>query len=225
MAKITRVVAVANRKGGVGKSTTAMLLATALAKEHRLRVAILDCDEQQSVTDTATMEAAMYPDDKPAVEVRAMSPVFVRDFLQSFGRDYDVVFIDPPRITESQTSTALGQLLALCDCVLIPLLGSQLDAVSTMVFVRMVKEIATFKHENGIPFQYYGFINRRGARKDNAFAAEYMAETGLKMFDTQLNDLKVFATPSVYFSVLETADGRRRFESFFTEFCKRFKIK
>jgi len=224
MAKITRVVAVANRKGGVGKSTTTMLLAAALAVERSRRVIILDCDEQQSAADVAHMETVMYPGAATVVEVRVISPVFVRDFLSAHGAQYDVVFIDVPRITETATGTALGQILALCDCVLVPALGAQLDAVSTVAFLRMVREIADYKRANAIPFQFFGFINRSSTRKDNVNARAFLVEAGLPMFNAALPDLKIFASPSVYFSPMATAEGRRRFAPFFDEFCKRFKM-
>lgn len=225
MGKITRVVCVANRKGGTGKSTVSILLAGALTKQRRRRVLILDCDEQQSVANTMAMEKEMYPEGEPIVEVRAISPVYVHDFLSTFGSEYDVVFLDVPRITEDKTNTALGQLLAMCDSVLIPVLGSQMDALSTRDFLRLVEGIAEYKKENGIPFQYAGFINRFTTRKDNEHAMDFMASIGLAMFDNPLNDLKIFTTPSVYFSIMDTAEGERRFRPFFDEFCKRFKIK
>lgn len=223
--KITRVVSVANRKGGVGKSTVSILLAGALARDKNRRVAILDCDEQQSVANIMAMEREMYPDQEPIVDVKAMAPMFVHDFLSTFGSQYDVVFIDPPRITEAKTDTALGQLLAVCDCVLIPVLGSHVDALSTRDFLRLVEAMAEYKNEHGIPFQYFGFINRFSTRKDNEHAMDFMASVGLTMFDEPLNDLKIFGAPSVYFSVMDTAEGERRFRPFFNEFCKQFKIR
>lgn len=225
MARKTRVVCVANRKGGTGKSTLTMFLAAEMATTLKWKVVVLDCDEQKSVANLAEMEAAMYPDREPLVEVRAMSPVFVRDFLTAFGSNYHAVFIDVPRITESKTDAALGQILTMCDCVLVPVLGSTMDAMATRDFLRLVSEIAEYKHGHGIPFHFFGVLNRFTARKDNEHAMAYLSEAGLPMFDAVLNDLKVFAAPSVYFPVTATAEGERRFRPFFDEFCKRYKIK
>lgn len=223
MARITRVISVTNRKGGTGKSTTTMLLAGALAKDGH-KVLVLDCDDQQTVESIRAMEAASV-DGSGLYDVEAIAPRFVLDLLRIRGEAYDIVFIDVPRITEDRTNTVLGQLLTICDSVLIPVLGSFVDALSTEGFFRLVEEIGTYKKENGIPFQYYGFINRWSSRKDNEMADEYMANIGIKMFEEHLNDLKIFTAPSVYYSILDTAEGERRFTPFYKEFKKRFKIK
>jgi hypothetical protein len=39
--------------------------------------------------------------------------------------------------------------------------------------------------------------------------------------DAALNDLKVFTRPSIYRSVMDTAEGERRFRPFFNEFCSK----
>ena len=43
-------VAVANMKGGVGKSTSTMMIADALSLHHGKRVLIIDCDPQSNVS-------------------------------------------------------------------------------------------------------------------------------------------------------------------------------
>lgn len=223
MAKATRVITVANRKGGVGKSTVTVLLAAALGAEGK-RVLVIDADEQRTVSTLADMERASYPDAVALVDVESVPPKFVLDVLRMKGEQYHVVFVDVPRITEDKTNTALGQLLALCDSVLIPSLGSQLDALATVDFITLVDEIAGFKLQHDVPFNVFGFINRINSRKDNEQAAAFLARAGLDIFDNGLPDLKLFTAPSIYFSPLAGAEGERRFGPFYREFRKRLKI-
>jgi chromosome partitioning protein len=200
-----------------------MLLAGALAKDGH-KVLVLDCDEQKTVESIRAMEAANM-DGGGLYDVEAIAPRFVLDLLRIRGEAYDIVFIDVPRITEDRTNTVLGQLLTICDSVLIPVLGSYVDALSTEGFFHLVEEIATYKKENGIPFKYYGFINRWNSRKDNEMAGKHLVNIGVEMFNSHLKDLKVFTAPSVYYSILDTKEGERRFQPFYKEFRKRFKIK
>lgn len=44
------VIAIANLKGGVGKTTTSHVLGTLLARDHRQNVLLVDCDPQASLT-------------------------------------------------------------------------------------------------------------------------------------------------------------------------------
>lgn len=222
MAK-TRIISIANRKGGVGKSTVTMLLAGALAEEKGGRVLILDTDEQQSILDTVANDAKLYPSGVPLFDVEALAPMFVVDYLKLHGQKYDFVFLDAPRVTEAKTDTALAQMMVLSDVVLVPVLGSVMDVFSTMAFIKVLDGIAEFKRKNGLVFDFAGFINRASVRKENRYAADTLESLNLPFMDSTIPDLKIFATPSGYASIL-VSKGGTRFLPFFNEFCKRFKI-
>lgn len=221
-----RIISVANAKGGVGKSTITIFLATALAKQKKQKVLILDTDSQASVSNWLKTEERDYEEGtKPQVTVAQESPNHVRLFLDKYGEDYDTIFIDIPRMTNSMNETANVQLLYYCDSVLIPVLGSRLDVMSTQAFYRIIQDAAAKREELGFPFQAFGFVNRETNLKDNQEAKELLNNVlKIPMFETSLRDLKIFKTPSLFDSLLDTAEGRRRFEPFFKETCKKFKL-
>lgn len=223
MKKNTRVISVANSKGGVGKSCVSVLLAVALAKSKNKKVLIIDCDSQGSVTEMFEREKERN-EGEALIEVEELTPRKVQTFLKRFGGDYDVVFIDIPRMTDKKKDTATVMLIYNCDAVLVPVVGNEVDVMSSQDFTEILEEAANDKKEMGDDFKYYGFINRRNLRKSNEIAETEMKKGGLKMFSNSLPDLKIFTHPSFFTSILDTAEGGRRFEPFFKEFCRKFKL-
>ena len=56
-------------------------------------------------------------------------------------------------------------------------------------------------------------------------AKTMVSKMGLPVLAANLKDLKLFTSPSLFESILDTAEGRRRFEPYFNEVCKKLKIK
>ncbi|MFK7979429.1 MAG: ParA family protein [Saprospiraceae bacterium] len=221
----TRVLTVANSKGGVGKSTVTILLAAALAKQQKKKVLIIDTDSQKSVAKWLLSEKGDY-ETSPLVAVEAMPPMHVHSYLEKFGEDYDIIFIDVPRMTDGMNETANVQLLYFCDSILIPVLGTRLDVSSTVDFYRIAKDAETIRQKNDMSCQVFGFINKENQRKDNQEAKAILSErVGMDMLDHSLRDLKLFTEPSLFESILDSKEGTRRFESFFKEVCKKLKLK
>ena len=84
-----RSISIVNTKGGVGKTTTAVYLATALAAQYR--VILLDADPQGSATSWAT--DAFEAGDQLDFEVRPANAPIVR---RCRDIDADLVIIDTP---------------------------------------------------------------------------------------------------------------------------------
>jgi len=88
---MVRIISIVNTKGGVGKTTTAVYLATALSCQDR--VVLLDADPQGSATSWAT--DAFEAGDQLDFEVRPANAPIVR---RCGDIDADLVIIDtPPR--------------------------------------------------------------------------------------------------------------------------------
>jgi len=69
-------------------------------------------------------------------------------------------------------------------------------------------------------------MNRVGNRKDNVTAKELIGKKlDIPVLDNVVKDLKIFTTPSLFESVLDTKEGKRRFEAFYNEVVTKLKIK
>lgn len=223
MSTNTKIISVANSKGGVGKSVVTALLAVAYAKEKDKKVLIIDCDSQGSITDMYEREKEMRGYD-PAVEVEELTPRKVQTFLKRFGSDYDVIFIDVPRMTDNKKDTPTVMLLYNCDAILVPIIGNEVDVLSSIDFVNIIQEAVDDKKSMGEDMRFYGFINRRNQRKSNELAEKQMKKAGLKMFKNSLPDLKIFTTPSFFHSIMSNTEGKRRFEDFYAEAKRKLKL-
>lgn len=217
-----KILSVANQKGGVGKSTITTLLTSALSDKYK--VCVVDCDNQKSITNYRAMEAATFSNTTPPYKVESLNHRFLHDFLKLNSHKYDVIFIDIPRITEEAEGGSVLQILAMCEGVLIPFLGGLYEILSTKNFIKAVEVLAKYKAENGIEFKYFGVLNRNSRKTENKETVEFLEAEGLMVFENSLANLKLFSTPSTMFSILEGSEGRKRFEPFFNEFCKKFEL-
>lgn len=220
-----KILSVANQKGGVGKSTITTLLASALSIDKKYKVLVVDCDNQKSIFNYRKMEEKMVEEAVEGVfHVEYLPLRFLNDYLKINSTKYDIIFIDIPRLTDTEENTLLFQILAECDGILIPFLGGLYEVLSTTEFIKAVEVLAKYKHQNGIEFKKFGVLNRKSNRKDNKETVEIVEAEGLTVFKSSLNNLKLFSTPSTLFSLLEETEGRQRFEPFFNEFCNKFEL-
>ena len=152
----TKIIAIANQKGGVGKTTTCANLGIGLAQEGK-RVLLIDSDPQGSLSislgfhqpDTldTTLSDVMSVSLMPAnIELSGMEVALVnamsretvmRQYLNTVKRDYDYVLID--------CMPSLGMLtvnaLAAADSVLIPVQAQYLSAKGLEQLLQTVSKV------------------------------------------------------------------------------------
>jgi chromosome partitioning protein len=114
--RLTMIIAIANSKGGVGKSTVAVHLAAWLHEQGH-RVTLADCDTQQSSSEWIR-EAV--PEIKA---VRLDNPEIILNELPLLQADTDYVVADGPG---SQTETSRALLLR-ADLAIVPCKASMLE--------------------------------------------------------------------------------------------------
>jgi chromosome partitioning protein len=132
---VPKVIAILNQKGGVGKTTLAVHLATAFARKNR-RVLLLDADPQGSALDWA---AARHGD--PLFPVVGLPKPSIHKELPTLAANYDLVIIDgPPRVYDVARSAIMAS-----DLVLVPVQPSPYDVWAAKEIIDLLNEAAVYK--------------------------------------------------------------------------------
>lgn len=130
-----KVIAILNQKGGVGKTTLAVHIATALARKGR-KVLLLDSDPQGSSLDWAAARHG-----EPLFPVVGLPKSSIHKELPSLAKDYDVVVIDgPPRVYDVARSAIMASSL-----VLVPVQPSPYDVWAAKDIIDLLNEAGVYK--------------------------------------------------------------------------------
>ena len=130
-----KVISILNQKGGVGKTTLAVHLATALARKKR-RVLLIDADPQGSALDWAAARHG-----EPLFPVTGLPKPSIHKELPALGNNYEIVIIDgPPRVYDVARSAVMAS-----DLVLVPVQPSPYDVWAAKEIMDLLTEAAVYK--------------------------------------------------------------------------------
>jgi len=214
-----KIISIANRKGGVGKTTANIFVATALSQEGH-SVVLLDCDSQASATKYRQLEKLDYGESKDEpYQIVQIDQENIFDEIRKYENKFDFVLIDIPRFTHGQGDSSLVATLALCSKVIVPTKTGDLDAISTGEFVEMLNKIKVLKTKENLPFDYAVFLSLSGRRtSDDNNTRNFLKQNGVKVFTNELKDLRIFSAPFTYESLLNVGqEEKERFEPFYKE--------
>lgn len=210
----TQIISIATTKGGAGKSTVTVLLASCLAITDKKKVLVLDCDTQNSIKKLRELETG--EGDKEPYQIEYVEPSNAIDYIAANGTNYDYIFFDLPRFTSAKDNL-IFELIFCSDFLFIPVLTGQMDALATLDFL---KAISTAENTE---LKIKAFLNRKARRSDNSTIIELLKSNGLDVMKNSVSNLKLFSEASTIESILNTKKGKERFEPFYREFKKSLK--
>lgn len=122
MNKPARIIAICHPKGGVGKTTTTMILAAALA-ERSYQILVVDCDAQATASAWANAAPEGPPFPAAVVNLSAYVGKVHREIQKKLG-NYDFIIVDcPPGLDSLSPQSAI----LVADLVIVPLPPSPAD--------------------------------------------------------------------------------------------------
>ena len=132
---LSKVIAIAQQKGGTGKTTLAVHLALAFIKYHNLKVAVIDTDPQGSLGKWFMIrtEKKISNDNLTFKTASLWGAQYESKTLKN---DHDIVIIDTPPKIESDARPSIEA----ADLVLIPMSASHVDFWATGAIVDIAKK-------------------------------------------------------------------------------------
>ena len=132
---LSKVITIAQQKGGTGKTTLAVHLALAFIKYHNLKLAIIDTDPQGSLGQWYVIRSEKKLSNG-SLTFKTASLWGAQYESKALKNDHDIVIIDTPPKIESDARPSIEA----ADLVLIPMSASHVDFWATGAIVDIAKK-------------------------------------------------------------------------------------
>jgi len=210
---MSQIIAIANQKGGTGKSTTAVHLAYYLAIQQGHSTLLIDADSQSSSSqwlhnlEKSISFKAIYDKDQLFEEIPQLA------------KHYDYLVIDGPAGRLDDETKAI---LAWSDLVVVPIQPKVLDLSSTLKAVMLINQAQEIRQ--GLPKGTL-FLNRakQGTRLKNEATRFLKAIPGMIALKTIIHDRETIADAPGQNATTWTMPGRpaaaarREYKQLFSE--------
>ena len=178
---LSKVITIAQQKGGTGKTTLAVHLALAFIKYHKFKVAIIDTDPQGSLGKWFMIRSEKKISNEN-LTFKTASLWGAQYESKLLKKDHDIIIIDTPPKIESDARPAIEA----ADLVLIPVAPSHVDFWATEGIIDIAK-----KAKRKILIQ----INRANHRsKLISQTLEYINTLNVKAANTLIGHRQIFVS-------------------------------
>jgi chromosome partitioning protein len=188
------VITVANPKGGAGKSTTTLVLATTLAQQGA-KVVILDCDPNRPIEGWRGGRSS-----NPVIVDGGINESNVTQKLDEYRKTFQFVFVD----LEGTASRLMSRALARAQLVIIPIQASPTDAELAAKAIHLIQEEeAAF--EKTIPYRIlFTRTSPAIATKLEKAIVSQLREGEVPTFKSHLNERSAYK--SLFFHQLDLTE-------------------
>ncbi|MGD8742851.1 MAG: ParA family partition ATPase [Granulosicoccaceae bacterium] len=177
------VIAVVGNKGGAGKTTLSVNLATGIARQHR--IAVIDADPQGSA-----LQWRAFAEHDAAVPVYEAEDDLASQ-VTALAREYDILVVDcPPSVHAQQTDAVLR----VGDLALVPVQPSPVDLWATV----HIEQAIDRAHEYNPHLRALLVINQLEARTTlSRLVREALAEIDLPVANTALRRRAIYRSSAL----------------------------
>ena len=189
------IVAFANSKGGAGKSTSAVILATELALKGAA-VTVLDADPNKPVSEWARREG------RPGnlTVIADISEKTIIDEIEAAAQKTPFVLVD----LEGTASMMVAYAISRADLVIIPMQGSQLDAKEAAKAIKLIKQQERAFNRR-IPYSIL-FTRTSSAIRPRTLQhiQDEFRKHGIRSFQTQIHEREAYRALFSFGGTLES---------------------
>lgn len=182
-----KVIVAASSKGGCGKTTTVIVLASQLATigaSKGLTVALIDADENQHSADWAQMDGC-------PKNIRLISKVTednIFEAIEEAAKNNDFVIID----VEGSANMAIAHAVSMADLVIIPCKAGPKDGKEAAKTVKMIKRQEKVSRRT-IPFSIlFTDVNSTIITRNLRNLIDQFEEAGIDIFECYLNTYEAY---------------------------------
>ena len=221
-----------NQKGGIGKTTFAVLTATALSQPpFNKKTLLIDNDNQKSAIRLRQYDEENYSEIQAPYLMREMNHEQIVASIIDIDEIYDYVFIDTPGKLDANLppeQQEVTKILLLADYLFMPFKAGALNLDATTDYVKVLLQAKKYRENTDRPLVIYGVVNffkeRSRINRELKDELEYLKEHAkLAFMETALKQYVAYEYLDTYTSLYKEGSkdpAEKNFNNFMNEFYK-----